>query len=202
MTEEGMNIVNMVKQMKRLCKDISLLLRTVDEQMGEEGWESVTDNRCMAYSSNSIVAPSCWAPSEAGRFYANEDTPGILAFCSVLIDDDRDDYYTVREALVTAGYFDYGRQQISHKVGNGWEYYYMRYYGYVAQDQDNPTADGRILVLTEKEIEEHDWDAEFDSLKCFAFPLVSIKNATDLESKITRKLLDLIPDKSRKKPQG
>jgi len=140
MSEDGKNILKMVEQIRKLCEQISLLLRTADEQMGKEGWEAY-NNVVLSESSASLLAPEKWFPHELFRFYKNGDYPHLLAYVSVLLDSysysGLDKYEEeLTEPLVTAGFFDYGQGK---QVGDNWEYWYSRWYGYMEKRKDDGT---------------------------------------------------------------
>jgi len=102
------------------------------------------------------------------------------------IDEEYEEELT--EPLITAGCFDYGKGK---HVSNNWKnwYWHARWYGYM----ENRIDDGRIYAP--KENWQEDWGAEypFQSYKCFGIPLISITNASDIESKIIKPLIELIP---------
>lgn len=240
----------MVQELRKLCEQISLMLRTVDEQMGIEGWEAAS-NTAKSYT-DSLLAPKKWIPYEIFRLFKNKEYPHLLAYVSVLLDDDIEGEYAeeITEPLVTAGYFDYGQGK---HVDDNWEYGYVRWYGYM----ENHIDDGRIyqeeykdeIHITQEQWKQFDkyWhkteytdltinafskilgkdiqipegiEAEknpdddyanqkvadvfyetvkamkpkypFRSYKCFGYPLVSVTNATDVESKIVKPLLALV----------
>lgn len=189
MSEDGKNILEMVQQIRKLCEQISLLLRTVDEQMSNEGWEA-WNNVVLSESSASLLASEKWFPHELFRFYIREEHPEILVFVSILLDsysysglDKYEDELT--EPLVTAGYFDYGQGK---KVGD-WEYWYARWFGYMEDRKDDGT------IHESKMDWQKGWDETypFQSYKCFGRPLTSITNAQDVESKIVNPLLGILP---------
>jgi hypothetical protein len=191
MSEDGENILKFVKEIRKLCNKISLLLVTIDEQMGSKGWEKAgvkNKNTAIADSSASVETPERWFPETIFRFYINTKYPNILVFVSILLDDI--EYWAkypveIKEPLITAGYFDNG---INNKVDT-WEYNYAKLYGYM----ENRIDDGR--VYESKENWQEDWDDEctFQSYKCFGIPLISMTNASEIEFKIIKPLVELIP---------
>lgn len=187
MSNDGENILKLVKQMRQLCEQISLLLRTSDEQMTKADWNSET-NTAIADSSSSLLNPAYWIPIVVFRFYKHKDYPNRLAYVSVLLDDHWDREYTIKEPLVTAGFFDYGRANVS----DDWEYRYARFYGKLLKDR-GLKADGQPFHF-EKMMLPSDKQGNFEGGEVFALPLVSITNANDVESRITNKLLNLLKD--------
>jgi hypothetical protein len=85
-SNEGENILKLVRQMRQLCEQISLLLRTVDEQMTKADWNSET-NTAIADSSSSILNPAYWIPIVIFRFYRHKDCPNRLRRFSAYFPD-------------------------------------------------------------------------------------------------------------------
>jgi hypothetical protein len=86
MSEDGEKILKFVKEIRKLCHNMSLLLMTVDEQMGSKDWEKA-GNTAIADSSASVDIPERWFPENIFRFYINTKYPNILVFVSILLDD-------------------------------------------------------------------------------------------------------------------
>jgi archaellum biogenesis ATPase FlaH len=70
MSEDGEKILKFVKEIRKLCHNMSLLLMTVDEQMGSKDWEKA-GNTAIADSSASVDIPERWFPETIFRFYIN-----------------------------------------------------------------------------------------------------------------------------------
>jgi len=185
MSEDGKNILSLVKQIRNLCEETSLLLRTVDERMEKKGWDSY-NNTSIAYSSASVQNPKQWFPDTLFRFYKNSRYENILLFVSIILDDDFWGQYVekITEPLITVGCFDFGR---GNKVGEKWEYYYAKLYGYLGNRKDQ--GEVRESPQGWKEEFGKGWLPEY--YKCFGLPLTSITNAQDIESKIVEPLLKL-----------
>lgn len=186
MSDDGKNVLKLVKQMRELCQQVSLLLRTADEQMMKADWNSVGNNALEGVS-YSILNPSEWIPIMAFRFYKNKDHPHRLAYVSVLLDDHWDRKYTITEPLVTAGFFDHGNGELSD---DDWDYWYSRVYGYLSKDHDlkadgQPFEFNRTMLSTDKQ-------GKIERGKVFALPLISIKNAEDVDSQVTTRLVTLL----------
>ncbi len=191
MSEDGANIIQIFHGVERIYSQIALLLNTVDEIMGNEGWKGF--KKVVSYGSSlSLDYPERWFPHILLRFYKHEANPHLLAFVSILLTDDIEEYYEVEinEPLITAGYFDYGE---SNEVGNNWDYWYAKCFGYYGE---NPDANG--IVYGTKTDWEDDWNDKFhfQSFKCFGLPLISITNATDVETKIVQRLISLQNEKA------
>jgi hypothetical protein len=189
MSEEGKNILNLFKQVRAFCVQVSNLLLTVDEQMGAEGLESY-NNTAIAYSSASIMNPKQWVPDSFFRFYNLKEHKNVLVFVSILADDDVSQQYKLKlnEPLITAGFFDYGKGK---EVGDNFDYWYSSWLGYIA----NYIEDGKIYESKSSWKEDEKEDYPFESWKCFGLPLISINKAQDVSSKITKPLVNLLPSR-------
>jgi len=187
-SNDGENMLKLVKQMKQLCEQVSLLLRTADEQMRKADWKE-EGNVAISDSSASIDNPERWIPIAVFRFYRNGKHPNHLAYVSILLDDHWEGEYTIKEPLVTAGFFDYGQEKVGN-VWSNWQYWFARYYGYLSAEYPNLMPDGQPFHFDPRTAQTGDW-GEFKSAEVFALPLTSITNADDVASKITSKLISL-----------
>jgi hypothetical protein len=186
MNEEGKNIKKMIQQMTAFCEQVSLLLATSDDLIKKEGWDKYS-NTVTSSISQHVQSPKYWIPNFLFRFYTNKNTPNILLFVSVLLDDDVDGEYSGLEGpLITAGIFNYRHD---NKVLDNFDYYYAKWYGYYGDLRG-------LKVITS----EPDWkmklekgeDYPFESFMCFALPLIEITNAKDINEKIIKPLLTAI----------
>jgi hypothetical protein len=174
-------------QVKQIFKQTSLLLLTADEQMKKANWKSESKYATEGYS-YSIDNPAQWLTSVAFRFYKHRNYPHHLVYISVLFDGDHEGYYTIQEPYVTAGILDFGNAEASLK-GDYADYWYSRYFGYLLKD-DKAKPDGKVYDFENEKLDKD--IGRFKSAKVFGVPLVSISNATDVESQITNKLLNLL----------
>jgi hypothetical protein len=188
MSEDGKNILKLVKQIKNLCEQTSLLLRTADERMEKEGWESYK-NTAIAWSSGSVQNPKQWFPDTLFRFYTNNSYENILLVVSIFLDDDFFGEYKeeITEPLITAGCFDFGRDNKVSDAGDYWIYHYAKLYGYLKNRKDQ----GEIHESPPGWKEEWGKGWRSESYKCFGLPLTSITNAQDINDKIVEPLLKL-----------
>ena len=185
MSDDGKNILRLVKQMRELCQQVSLLLRTADEQMTKAEWDS-EGNNAVAGISYSIMNPAEWIPIMIFRFYKNKDYPRRLAFVSVLLDDHWERKYTIKEPLVSAGFFDHADGELSD---DDWDYWYSRVFGYLSKDH-NLKADGQPFQFNRTMLSA-DKQGKIKSGTVFALPLVLLTNADDVGSQVTVRLISL-----------
>jgi hypothetical protein len=127
MGTDGENIANAFRQCRQVCQQVSLLLRTADEQMKKANWVTAKNSYAIADFSYSLFNPRQWIPTNLFRFYFNDKFPNLIACISVLITDHYDERYTITEPIVTGLRFDYGNER--HNLEMMYEYWYSRYFG-------------------------------------------------------------------------
>lgn len=186
MSENGENIVKLHEEIGKIYKQISLLLKTTDELMDQEGWKGYK-KVVSSGSSLSLDYPEKWFPHILFRFYTNDEIPHILAFISILLMDDIYENYEIdiNEPLITAGHFNFGEGK---EVGDNLKYWYAKCFGYYGNNQnDEGIINGTVADWNE------DWKDKFNfkSYKCFGLPLTSITNISEIESKIIHQLISL-----------
>jgi hypothetical protein len=185
---DGENILKLVQQVRQLCQQTALLLRTADEQMKKKCW--ISNNTAFAEKSGSILYPEYWIPIMAFQYYSNDKHLNRLVYVSVLLDNDWTEKFTIKEPLITAGFFDYGTEEFN---GN-WDYKYFRYFGHLSRTHDLK-PDGQHFHFDRKMVPISligKFKNTFETGVVFALPLTSITNASEVESKITNILLDLL----------
>jgi hypothetical protein len=193
MSEDGKNILKMIKQNKKLFEEMALLLKTSDEQMQKNGWEA--DGSGAIYDmSKSLNDPQRWLPNYLFRIYFNSEYENILAYVSILLDDDVYGGYEdiITEPLITAGYFDYGE---GNKVEE-YQQWFTKWYGFWMEKRREDE-----IIYEDKKNWKKEWeerfpkdDVDFEHYRCFGIPLTSITNTSELESKIVNHLLGLIQE--------
>ena len=186
MSDDGQNILKLVKQMRKLCQQVAMLLRTSDEQMSKADWNTES-NYALSDLSYSILNPTAWIPIVVHRFYRHKDYPNRLAYVSALLDDHWDGAYTIAEPVVTAGVLDSGQTEMADT-----ENWYARYYGHLSRHH-NLKADGQPFRFNRAMLPPN-LQGKFENGTIFAVPLVSITGADDVGSLITGKLLSLLKD--------
>lgn len=184
MSDDGKNVLKLVKRMRELCQQVSLLLLTADEQMAKAEW--ISRKQAILKISGSIEEPEDWIPTQVFRNYDNKEYPHRLAYVSVLLDDPSKKY-TITEPLVIAAFFDYRDRKLSD---DDWAYWDSRVFEYLSQDQDlkangQPFEFNRTMLTADRQ-------GNIESGKFFAVPLTSIKNAEDVVSQITVRLINLL----------
>lgn len=182
MSDDGKNIIATFQQLRRFCEQISLLLGSVDALMASEGWKPTGNSPVMVGVSYSLQLPRYWIAQDFFRFYKHEKHRNILAFVSVLADDATDEG-SLKEPILTAGWFDYGE---GTEVGDQWEYEWRRWHLRMPERTD----DGKLLSA-DSEI----WPKEslpFRRVSTSGMPLTSIVDVEGLKGNIIEPLLQAI----------
>ena len=178
MTEEGPKIIQALSQVRRLHGEVSLMLQTADKAMGEHGWKNAkNDSRALHESSNSLDKPTQWMPWEVYRYYQHEDRSSTLASLTVLLDDGNRDF---PEPVIsgTVMKFEDSLAAAGHKYWAG------AFYRVLPEVE----PDGRMIEIRH-ELLDKDWDFNFQSGWCFAYPLVTVTSEEILREKIVGYLL-------------
>jgi hypothetical protein len=184
MSDEGEIIIATFSQARRFCEQVGLMIQTTDSVMDKLGWDSCS-SQAVSHSS-AVNKADEWLPYFACRYFENKERPGLLPFLGVLFDYDDDDakVQMIPEPLVTAGWYDYGRDG----KREAYIYWHAVIHVYIpGWKADGSWAEGKPTEVIPKAI------GKFSSLRCrsFARPVLSLKNTEDL----TRLVIDpLIAD--------
>jgi len=184
MSEDGKNIMAMIKQMGTLFDNVQKLLMTIDDKMNEKNWEAL-NNTVMSERSGSIQNPQKWLPDVLFRHYKNNDYKNLLVFISILLNDDQFGEYTISEPYLSIGFFDYVNEVDVP------EYWHARWFGYfIKKVEDNKIIDSYPGWEKDRKAKY-----PFKHWKCFGLPLTDITNDKDIEQKIINPLLSILPTK-------
>lgn len=182
MRKDGENAIQLIRQMKILYREISLVLQTADKYMEEHDWKSKSGNTSVTWSYH-IAYPDWWIPQDIFRFYCKEGLEHLLPFISVIL-FDRDNEAKLSQPLLSAGFFDYEK-------GNDisiWEYWYA----HLHINQDSYEIDGKLRQLILKDSDTY----PFKKAYSLAIPLMDIANSQSLVDRIIEPLLDGIGEAS------
>jgi hypothetical protein len=101
-------------QMRRFCRDVSLLLSTAEEVLKSRGLPSAqVDKGCLSGGTYSLDRPNKWLPRRFFRTYKHKTDPNFLAYVAVIIDLPPGRELEDGSALLTAGALHYQQP-------NGW----------------------------------------------------------------------------------
>jgi hypothetical protein len=197
MSEESEKIQNLVSQMRKLCTQISLLLRTGDSLMGEADWSPATGNSITSGNSTNLHSPRQWIPQYLYRFYQNsENYPHLQTFLSVILDDrdNNDPNITINGPLLTAGCFDWGKGNEIKQVHN---WHCVFHCWLPARADSGPKErqdDGSIVHFNLKGdpdfssfIDRH--ELPYERVSTMGLPLVDISDSESLKNKLISPLL-------------
>ena len=171
---DGAEILRAFQQMRDLCEDVVLLLKTADTFMHKDGWQDYSGNTAVAQTSGSLTSPRWWVPWGAFRFYTHPERKHLVAYVCVLFDHP-DKSESMTEPLVIAGLLDWRE---AGEVGN-WDYGYARWHIGPPGRKD----DGTVVVTNPKEV----WPSKNYTLTrmlTVALPLVEVTNADILNARI------------------
>lgn len=186
------NIALCVDQLTEFFRNVSRLLKVVDELMLEAGWESVGGSTCFKEASTSLQCPDRWMPRLIGRGYETnadpKETSDVIAnktraFVSIYIPDrmDNRDTRMGNQCLITAGWFLY-----QHMRGP-WDFWHCKAHRWALEC----TTDG---VQSKGDPEQ--WKSmikgEPPAVTTFALPIVRIDGRSSLESLVINPMLDVI----------
>jgi len=193
MSEDEKNILNAMKQVRNLFKEFALILETIDDQLEGKGFETITGSTCLADGSSSLYSPTYWMPTHVLRFYQNAHYSNLQLYVAIYFDDDNRQDYLLNQPIISAGVFDFQTKKVTFNGSYDRAKFFFEACAFLKKTQFIP---GEILTLSI----DMDWKKEvgdyaFDSATCFAYPLLSIKNSSDIEEKITKVLLKIIEEK-------
>ena len=180
MNENGINIVNGFRTLRKFCGQVSLLLTTADGLMQELDWRQAAGSTAIADLSKSVHSPDGWLPCYFCRFYEHSEYKHLLVFISVLV-EEIEQPELIDQAIVTAGWIDYG---VGNKRGD-WQYWFSQWHLWMSE----PTHDGRLR----EDDTRVEWktNAPKGVLKAatFAHPLDEITSGDVLKERIVTRLV-------------
>jgi len=184
MSETGKNIVLGFQELRKFCRQLSLLLRTADGLMAEAGWNPIPRSSVFGNASRAVEYPDWWLPGDFSRFYKHGAHKHLLAYVGAIVNDHPTDPggVVVSEPLLSAGWLDYGLGNES----NAWENYFCRAHVWW-KDQ---------IVYGKLHTSEHPQAIGLPpyvlKVASLAYPLDDIQTAAALKEKVVTQLLDEI----------
>jgi hypothetical protein len=178
MTQNGINIVKTLRQLRVLYQEIALLLETADGLMARKGWIAVGGTYVFAGLSYTLSQPQKWLQQDFFRLYKSHDWKNVLSFISVIVDDvERPALLT--EPLLTAGCFDYGSGVEFDNLPPAFNYSLPRWHLKMPNRNDN----GNLIT------DQPGPETAFTRVSTLGLPLLSISDTKTLERKIIIPLL-------------
>lgn len=176
MTENGKKVIEFIKEIRRFSEELALLLQTIDSLMYKDDWITATRNTTYSLSSYSLQEAKRWYPFNLFRFYTNSKYPLILAFVSIILEEDKwmDELpkTPITEPLVSAGYFVFDNKVDINNIKHKWARWY--------ELKENRVDDGSIwhedykneTIITKEQWKQFDkywWDTDYADLTIDAF---------------------------------
>lgn len=181
MTEsEGEIIRRAIGQIRELHRNVSLLIKTAEAALLEEGWVNIQSGSYGLHEfSYSIDRPEQWMTWEVFRYYKHNDYQTKVVSVAVLLDDADG---RLAEPIVTTAMFEF---DFPEKVG------YENWYAALFKAVPDHEADGKIYAVSRQDLPPS-WQSDFDRARCFAWPLVSINSETDLRQNVVQRLQKMV----------
>ena len=172
-----------IRSLRKVHEDIALLLRTAEEQMGSQGWRP-SEPSCMRDTSSNLKTPWKWMPTHVFLFMTNPECRGVLAFVTVILDDPNHLDH-VEQPLVSAGWLERPDGKLEGKAEYAYCHCHLRMPG--------RTDDGRVVTASADELRDV---GQFTRATTLAVPLMSLHNVDDLNSRVVKPLMTILPNGS------
>jgi hypothetical protein len=190
-SENGKHLLAGLKETRNFLGQVSLLMRTLDGQLAENGWVNAlkANPKTAVELSSDIYQPQAWMPRRVSRLYVNPDAKNILAFAGVLLDVETE-WAGFDQPWLTCGLFKAMPDKTlldSPTIGL-----------VEAHLIDEHDADGKFTRFTWKKADVGE-DGEYYR-STMALPLVDFQNTDDLLAKITNPLLEEVKAAASVKP--
>ena len=85
----GQLILKGLSDTRRFFEQVSLLIRTLEESLKEQGWEPVSTSNQSSDVTSHLSKPKKWMPRWVSRFFVNEEHKDLLVYVGVLLDEAR-----------------------------------------------------------------------------------------------------------------
>ena len=189
---------------RTLCMSICALLQTADSLVMDASQSTITGNNITTGNSKDINEPKGLVPEFFYRFYTNKQShPHILLYVAVILDNRYDnpaytpkDKENFEEPILTAGYFDYGNEEVVEQ--HVWREDYLKAHFF----SEEKKYDGKIcnvepekMICFAKQIKsktlgKKELFALPLKLKSLALPLININDTKNLKEKVIDPLRD------------
>ena len=180
---DPVTIRSAIVYVREIFEQVALLIQTADSILAPHGFTK-TGTRNVVDTSSTVAEAKRLVPGDVFRFYVASNTPRVLLFVCVLLDDRSGEYLPMPECLVTAGAFIH-RQD---KWSNDWEYWWARWHGF----HDPRHDDGRVQRVRPSEWNDGK-EYPFEELLTVGRPLPEITDAQKLEALLAPLVQGLAP---------
>ena len=173
MTDNAQTIISTFRQMKKIYRQIYLLLSTADDLMAEAGW--VSDNSTVLYDTAiTLHNYEKWLPFIIRRTYINDEYKAFRKYIAVMTDDKNSkDFVPVVIGTTVVG------QHESTPDFRSWDAYWWW----------QKKKDGEIIQPKEVYLSE---DRELAKIHSFSHDLVKITDGEKLGEHIIHPLLNTL----------
>lgn len=184
---QGQALLKSVSQMREFFAEVSLLLRTADEQMVRRGWDTAFSNYCVIGTSQSVQYPAQWMPYFVYRLYKLKPTETRLAFICAILDVWPHDRHLLTEPVISGIVLDYPEKIDISKLTTddldaaSWHVFMPGY----SPDQKN---DGTVLTCDDPAKEWPKDKCKASRLRSFGHPLAAIMDSKSLEQLVVAPL--------------
>jgi len=193
--DNGAQILAGLAQARVFFRQISLMLRTAEDMLMEEGWESIWGRRSSNITSD-YLRPERWMPRDIYRFYIankeekdNSSSNGLVIYTGVLLDQEGV-WEGFTEPWITCGAFRF-KPDFDIKGFNYWDWVRS-----ALDDKHEPDGVFHEYVL---ENEEEDEELLFQAI--MALPLIRVTEAEVLKQLIIAPLLQKIDEIRQSEPR-
>jgi len=185
-SENGKNLLAVIRYARKMLEQVSLLLQTCDKLLGDNGWDSLHGSTAVTESGAAIYVPKDWMPKEAFRIYGKKDSRAVI-YVAAILDDANQDYKRFEEPLLTAGCF----VPFTDAESDGHQYGWVRSHCWSSDLHDGTVKDQDLAA--EDAATRKKWGKEHVALQAtFGHPLVDFTKSEAIGSKIVKPLLDLV----------
>jgi hypothetical protein len=171
---------------RKFFDQISLLIRTTEDLLRDEGWEPLLGNKCADLSAH-LYRPKKWMPREIYRFFIvsedGEENRDMVIFTGVLLDVENA-WGGFQEPWVTCGLYQFNTEKFDVTKFGYWDW--VR-----AHLDDKHDADGIFHEYKCSPEEQEEWEGLVYQATS-ALPLTAIDSAQALKQKLIEPLLQKV----------
>jgi hypothetical protein len=187
LSETGANIVKGFQELRKFCRQVSVLLKTADGMMREQDWKPIPRSSVTGNSSGKVDEPDLWLPTEFSRFYLSTGCPRLLTYIAVIV-EHVDDEWPIEEAILSAGC-------LAFEPGHSWKGEY--WFSHLHLEMETLKTDGTPC----REHPQETWTDEqppvgLETVTTFARPLDEFVNSDSLRKKLVDPLMGIVADSS------
>jgi hypothetical protein len=179
--DAGQQILKGLRETRAFFEQVSLLIRTADDLLRDDGWDNLFGKKCADVTSD-LYRPKKWMPAEIFRFFIapkESHHKDIILFVGVIFDQEGA-WQGFTEPWVTCGLYQC-RDDIDTAKFSDWDWVSSQ-----LEHEHDPDGKFNCLTFTPDQQEESD-GVIYQAV--MALPLMSIGSAQDLKEKVVEPLL-------------